>query len=536
MSSLKLRDYQEGCLQSIYEHHEEGVNRQLVHLPTGAGKTVIFAHLIQELERKTLVLAHTIELVEQARDKIKMLFPDLEVGVVMAGSKEYDRPIVVSSIQSARQPETLENLKKQNFTLCIYDECHRAAANTPREVLRSLGFIQTPDLDFTEEKSAEGKLLVGFSATPFREDSKGLGEIFEKIVYKQTTKDLIAYGYLCKPRGIRIKSDLDLSCVATADGDFEQTSLASVMNTTEMNELVVNSFVEHAPGRRTVCFCVTIDHAQALANEFRRRGIAAAAIHGGTPEDERKSLLRQFKEGSLSILTNCQLLTEGWDCPEVDCVIVAKPTQSRGLFQQMAGRGLRLYPNKKDCLILDFGSKSHSLCSTAVLVNDSDSEEFQQEPQKKTKVSEFVNGLPKDLNKKLKAAIIEFDILGDDFTWIKDGETFSLKADGGKILKIFPSKGGGFVVVFFDGNNYQTISRELPFEYAFACAEEFAKANRSLFIISDLSAPWRQSPISEKQKNVFKSYRYKTGIDGLSKGQASIIISSGVLKRKAARR
>ena len=145
-----------------------------------------------------------------------------------------------------------------------------------------------------------------------------------------------------------------------------------------MNELVTNTFLEKAAGRKTVCFTVTVSHAKNLADSFRRLGVASEVVSGDMPQSEREDLLRRFQRGENQVLTNCQILTEGWDCPEVNCVLIAKPTKSRGLYQQIAGRGLRLFPNKKDCLILDFGSTTHSLCAVASLVEDTEHEEIKK--------------------------------------------------------------------------------------------------------------------------------------------------------------
>jgi ATP-dependent helicase IRC3 len=525
-TNIQLRPYQEECIQSIIDHHRQGVNKQLVSMATGAGKTVVFCRLIEQMQRKTLVIAHTTELIDQAKDKLEMICPKLDVGIVRAGSKEYDRPVVVATIQSASQPDTLAELQKQGFTLCIYDEAHRAVSNSASTVLTNLDFLDSPE-----------KLLLGFTATAFRNDSKGLGEVFDKIVYTKSIKDLIGLGYLCNPKGIKIKTDLDLSTVKTEDGDFVTQSLASVMDTPQMNEIVVNSFIEQASGRKAVCFSVTVCHAQHLAEAFSNRGIASEAIYGDMPAHERYDLLERFKSGNISVLTNCQLLTEGWDCPEVDCILVAKPTQSKGLYTQMVGRGLRPcgWINKKDCLILDFGSKSHSLCSVAALTNDAESEEAEQQEKAEGKMSEFAKGLPPSINKKLRAAIIEFDLLGDTFQWQNDGATgFTLPGGGKKYLKIFKTAAEDkYDVVFFNGNESKTISKGLNFEYSFATAEDFANNNRSHFIVSDMNASWRNDPISENQKKCFRSCGYKNGIEDMTKGQASIIIASGILKRKS---
>lgn len=513
---IKLRPYQEECLKAIKGRFVQGISRQLVHLPTGAGKTVVFASLIKEMERKTLVLAHTCELLEQAKDKIKMISHYADVGIVNSEQKEFDRNIVVSSIQSAQRPDNLAELKKQGFSLCIYDEAHRAAADNSRKVIAELDFL----------KSSKN-LLVGFSATPFRADSKGLGEVFDDVPFSMTIKDLIDLGFLCRPKGAKIRTDLDLSTVKTEEGDFVTTSLSSVMNTSEMNNLVVDAYAESAPDRKAVCFAVNVAHAKNLADAFKSRGIASESIYGGMPSSERTALLKRFQSGEISVLTNCQVLTEGWDCPEVDCVLVARPTQSKGLYQQMCGRGLRLYPNKKDCLILDFGSATHSLCGMASLLEDD--EETEERKTSKNVVSGFIKNLPANLNKKLKAAITQFDPIGDLFTWTREGPSYSLKGYGDCVLKVIQAPNDRFDVVLFKGADPQVITKDISFEYAFASAEDFARSNRSLFTVSDLEADWRKLPISDKQKSFFRSHGYRAGIEDLSRGQASLIIGSGLL-------
>jgi len=524
MSNLNLRPYQSECLQSIIQHQKEGVARQLVSLPTAAGKTVIFSHLIQETNCKTLVLAHTCELLNQARDKIRMVCPGLDVGLVNAFNKEFDRQVVISSIQSARVPYNIEQLQQANFGLVIADECHHFAADSPKMVLAALGF---------EEKTSH-KLLVGFSATAFRADGRGLGEVFDKIVYQKNIKELIDLGYLCRPHGVKVAFDLDLRNVETSNGDFKEASLAKVMDTPELNELVARTYIEQAWGRQTICFGVTIAHATNLAQQFKMLGVNSAVIHGKMSKDEREAILKLFEDREISILCNCQVLTEGFDCPQVDCVIIARPTKSPGLYQQMAGRGLRLYPNKKDCLILDFSDKSHSLCCAAMLLGDTDKEENRHRTN--TTMVSLAHHLPPRINHKLRKAILEVDLLGDSFTWQGDGAGgYFLKGVGFKVLRVSKLSDNLYGVEFADGLSRRSLGYGLTFEYAFAAAEDFAKANRSAFVVSDLEASWRHEPITERQKNVFRARGYKAGIDELSRGQASFIIGSGVLNKKAAR-
>ena len=504
--------------------------RQIIHLPTAAGKTVIFASLIaqaiqQDPTIRVLILAFSCDLLSQARDKIHMINSSLDVGIVDASHKEFDRQIVVSSIQSARIPGNLERLQSQGFTICIADECHHFASDTARLVLRELGF--------DAECTAQGRLLVGFSATAARNDDRGLGEVFERIVYSKSISELIDGGYLVRPSGVKAMTDLDLGKVLLdQSGDYSAASLSDVMDTPEMLDLVVRSFEEKGMGRkRTIAFCTSIAHSEHLAACFRRSGVNACAIHSNLPNNERKAILKRFRDGELEVLTNPLLLTEGFDCPEIDCVIVSRPTKSVGLYTQMVGRGLRLFPGKDDCLIIDFCDKAHSLCSVAILTGDVDQEKIEIVREKQ--IEETIGKLPPTLNQKLKSALMEFDPIGKSFTWAKEFDgSYSMKGAGEIFLKIIPAENSKYTVIVEGISGSQTLSDGLDFEWAFSTAEDFARENKSRFTISDLNASWRDLPISEKQMAVFRSSGFRSGIGDLTRGQASLIIGSGVLKKR----
>lgn len=522
MTNLKLRSYQEECLNAINEAYRNGTTRQLVHLPMASGKTIIFSHLIQQKKCRTLVLAHTIELLEQAREKIQMICPGLSVGLVSANSKEFENQVVVSSIQSARQIENLKQLQAQNFDLLIYDEAHHAASDSARFVLESVDFWK-----------GTKRLLVGFSATPMRNDGRGLGEVFDGVVFKKSIKWMIEEGFLCPPKGIRIATDLDLLQVVINNEDFSPNSLSKVMDTDVLNELVVSTYQERAFDRKAICFAVSIKHSKNLSERFKAYGITAESISSDTPKSERENVLQSFKEGKIQVLVNCLILTEGYNLEDIGCVILARPTQSAALYQQMAGRGLRRHPNKMDCIILDFGDKNHSLCSTALLTEDAEVVENRQ--HKDTIITSLAKSLPPKINQKLKRAILEFNPLGNDFFWQKDGSGYYLKGTGNKILRIIRTDEDRFDAIFSIGNQSQKIGVNLSFEYAFSAAEDFARENRSHFVLNDIESPWRKLPISDKQKDLFRSFGFRSGIEELSRGQAALIISSGVLNRKAAR-
>lgn len=517
---LNLRPYQSEALEAIHQLEAQGQRRQLISLPTASGKTVIFGHLIQHRKQKALVLAHTGELLEQARDKIQMICPGLEVGLVNGQHKEFGSPVVVASIQSAAMPHNLERLQQQDFQLIIADEAHHYAADSPRRIIEHLGFGKGTD-----------RLLVGFTATAFRQDGRGLAEVFDTIAYERSIKQMVEDGYLCRPNGLRIATDLDLSKVRLDGEDFQATSLAAVMDTPEINHLIAEAYVQHAFGQQAIAFGVTVQHAVNLAEALKQRGISAKAIHGSMGQEERAKAIADYRSGSLKVLTNCQVLIEGFDAPETSCIIVARPTQSRGLYQQMVGRGLRLWPNKRECLILDLGDRSHSLCNTATLLMDSEKEDDPEEKQKKSD-KETIAKLPPNLNQKLKSAILSFDPLGESFIWERDVRSYFIKGIGMIRLEVVAISEDRHGVILFDGFTAKTIADGLTFEYAFSTAEGFAKENKSLFVVADKEAPWRNLPISEKQAAFIRKRGFKAGVDRLTRGQAAALIGSGALNEQ----
>jgi ATP-dependent helicase IRC3 len=518
LQQLPLRDYQQDCLDAILSKYQEGVHRQLVSMATGAGKTVVFSHIIRRLECPTLVIAHTNELLGQARDKIRMVCPELDVGIVNGSIKELDSHVVVASIQSARQPETLHKLIERDFELLIYDECHHSASDTSKEVLSKLGF-----------DGITNKLLVGFTATPFRQDERGLAEVFDEIVFEKSIGELIEEGYLCPPRGIRVAINLDLREVAQSQGDYSSKGMSLVMDTQELRGLAVRAYQEHAEGIPAIVFTCSVGHAKRLERDFKTMGVVAETIHGEMPRSERERILSGYKRGDIQVLCNCQVLTEGFDAPQTSCVIVARPTKSKGLYQQMVGRGLRKHPNKNDCVVIDFNDRAHTLCNAATLLRDAEVAE-QQEKERQQREREILEDVPDRLNKKLKSAYVRANLFSESFNWTQEGNHYLLKGTDGFELWI-GERDGLYKVVTRHGSQIGTLAEDLNFEYAFAAAEDYAAQHRELFILSDKGAAWRDLPISEKQKLIFRSKGYRAGVDHLTRGQASDLIASGALRR-----
>ena len=360
MSPATLRPYQQAAIDAVLAARRAGKRRLLVHLPTGAGKTVIFSHLAKLAKRQVVVLAHREELLGQARDKLEHALAGAAAVAIERGAERADAraKVIVCSIRSLHEERLSRVIRDRDVGLVVYDECHHAAADDNLRVLRQLGVF---DVDFTGT-------LLGFTATTARGDGQGLDTVFEEIVYSRTLPELIEDGYLSPLRGFRISTTADLRHLTASSGgarlDFSEDELAEAVDIEDRNALVARSIQELARDRRTIAFCVTVNHARHLAHALNALGVPTGIVHGAMPSDDRALVLREFREGRVQVLTNVGVLTEGFDDPGVSCIAMARPTRSDGLYAQCVGRGTRLFPGKKDCLILDFVDLSTlSLCT-----------------------------------------------------------------------------------------------------------------------------------------------------------------------------
>lgn len=357
---VQLRPYQQDAIDAVLAARREGLRRLLVCLPTGAGKTVIFAELARMARRQVLVLAHREELLGQARAKIEAaLSAAHETGVVVAIERGADRApenakVLVCSVRSLHEDRLARVMRGRDVGLVIYDECHHAPADDNLRVLRQLGAF---------DNGWTGTLL-GFTATTARGDGQGLQTVFERIVYARTLPEMIEDGYLAPLRGYRVSTAADLTRLSSTGLDFREDELAEAVDIEERNALVARSIQELARDRRTIAFCVTVNHARNLSRSLNALGVPAGIVHGAMPAEVRAKALADFRAGLTQVLTNVAVLTEGFDDPGVSCIAMARPTRSEGLYAQCIGRGTRLSAGKTDCLILDFVDLSTlSLCT-----------------------------------------------------------------------------------------------------------------------------------------------------------------------------
>ncbi|KAF9976255.1 hypothetical protein BGZ73_008897 [Actinomortierella ambigua] len=349
-----LRPYQQEVIKTCLDNVSEGIMRQIVSLPVGSGKTVIFSHLMKQVPSpfpgatKVLVLAHRQELLEQTQKHILSSGSGLTV-TIDQGKKNADMKadVIVASVPTLGRVGTTRILKydPRQFKCIIIDEAHHAAAESYGRILRHFGADQKDTHIF----------LYGCSATVRRHDGLQLGGIFDHISFHKDFLSMIEEKWLCGLRVSTIKTDFDLRGIKTVAGDFAQKELAVKVNTPIRNEIVVRSFMTFCRERHsTVVFAVDIAHLEALTEMFKKYGYDARGLSSKTDPVERAQLVNDFRNRKFPVIVNCGILTEGTDIPAIDSILMARPTKSNVLFQQMLGRGMRLYPGKEDCLVLDF--------------------------------------------------------------------------------------------------------------------------------------------------------------------------------------
>lgn len=350
----ELRPYQQQARDRIHAEWDAGHTRTLLVLPTGTGKTIVFASVAADQVRagdRVLILAHRGELLEQAADKLQR-----STGLVSAVEKAESTcldswfRVVVGSVQTLQRTARLERFPQDYFGTIIIDEAHHAITDGYRRIL-----------DYFS-----GAKVLGVTATPDRGDMRNLGEVFDSLAFEYKLTDAIKEGYLCKIMAQTIPLQLDITSVTMSGGDYAVGDLGTALD--PYLEQIAAEMAQRCKDRKTVVFLPLIKTSQKFRDLLNTYGFRAAEVNGQS--DDRRQVLADFDAGKYNVLCNSMLLTEGWDCPSVDCVVVLRPTKVRSLYSQMVGRGTRLSPGKTDLLLLDFlwMTDKHELCRPADLV------------------------------------------------------------------------------------------------------------------------------------------------------------------------
>ncbi|MGA8165637.1 MAG: DEAD/DEAH box helicase [Waddliaceae bacterium] len=531
--TIQPREYQIKALEAIILRQKGGILRQLVSLPTGTGKTILFGLLAKELNTKTLIIAHREQLIYQAVDKISMVWPGSEttsetsvsdkflIGVCMAERNEISAQIVVATVQSASRPGRLEQLKECGFNLCVIDEAHHSGADNYKTLLQDLGFLD----------GNSDKLLVGVTATPMRKGG-GLGDIFDEVVFERGIGTMIRAGYLSDLKGKRILTHTSLDGVSINNGDFTEYQLSEVCNTPERNALIADSFLEHCQDRKGIAFTCDVRHAIELAETFKQKGINASAIYGSMDVEEKRRILNEFSSGEIQILANCALLTEGYDQTDISAVLMCRPTRSQGLYIQCIGRGTRLHPGKTDCLVLDFCDNFHDIQSIA---NLSKAVVHDDEKREKTNDDEDFH-----VKKDPQRVNIDNEIIGDfdlldrsKFAWTSVDEDWFIQLSPDVSVWIVKEE-DNYIPQIKNETEAEFFANAVPLNYAFGICEDWLRKNSHLTFWSAKDALWRKESPTEKQIRTLK--KMGRNPEGLTRGDASQLIGKRINSRTEWRR
>ncbi|CAI1846404.1 hypothetical protein SEUBUCD646_0B04410 [Saccharomyces eubayanus] len=367
-----LRDYQQDAIDACVNSIQQGTKRIGVSLATGGGKTVIFSNLISQLRQKnsrgnernfrSLILVHRRELALQATNTLKRIFPDLKVHIEMGkyDCDVEDSDVVVASVQTLIR--RLDKYDTDSINLIIIDEAHHSVANSYRSILEHFN-----------ASTADTKIpVIGFSATFERADKRALSMVMDEIVYHRGIIEMIDDKWLCEAKFTSVKVEADLSTVKSTTDDFQLAPLSSIMNTKEINEVIMKTYLhkkQEKSLKSTLLFGVDKSHVRTLHKLFKDNGISTDYVTSDTKQVERDNMIQKFKNGKTEVLMNCGIFTEGTDMPNIDCILLCRPTKSRSLLIQMIGRGLRLHYSKDHCHIIDFiGASNVGVVSAPTLL------------------------------------------------------------------------------------------------------------------------------------------------------------------------
>ncbi|KAA8906630.1 P-loop containing nucleoside triphosphate hydrolase protein [Sphaerosporella brunnea] len=575
LQPLQLRDYQEECINAVVEHVEKGHRRMGVSLATGSGKTVVFTQLISRLlhpsrpkhATRTLILAHRTELVQQAHDHCRRTYPDLTIDVEMASLKASGTAdITIASIQSITSGSRIEKFDPSSYKLILIDEAHHAVAQRYMDTLDYFGV-----LDMEKGDPHMKPILVGVSATLSRNDGLALGKVLDYIVYHRDYVDMIEDNWLCPVKFTTVQTNVDLSRVRATGNDFAVGELSRAVNTDQANETVVRSWLQKARQREsTIVFCVDISHVNEITAKFRQYGIDARPVTSLTTAQDRKDRLAAFRTKQFPVLVNCGVFTEGTDIPNIDCVLLARPTKSKNLLIQMIGRGMRLHPDKKDCHVIDMvGSIERGVATVPTLFGLDPDELLDDESMEaaKTRVSErkaaeagaaaaAAAATPLSDAKPRQAPFVSFTNYPDVFSlladsrqdlhirsisplcWVSISPSLHVLSMRSGFLKIFPSPNHPdtwdvtatlelpkeLKLNFVKAPPRMVVSNAASLELAVKAADTFALSKHPMILLST-NAAWRKGPASEGQRALLEKVKGLKPADTLTKGHAGDMIT-----------
>lgn len=539
---MNLRPYQRAAIDAIRERWDAGDPNALLVLATGLGKTVVFCTLGRELRMegigKTLVLAHRKELLDQAREKWLAVEPDAHVGIYQGARREFYADVICASVQSC-YPDVVDGngnitrrgriheIPLKDIGLVIVDECHHLASDTQRNLLATL------------REHNPNAVMLGVTATPYRNDGKGLGDFFDCVAFRMGIGEGIEQGFLAPLRGCRVELDIDLSQVKTSKrtGDFVESDLGNVMDTEPARREIVRAWQrEMGPGtegggrdgRFTAAFTPTVESAQHLCQEFNDAGVPAVWVSGSMPKAERARALDEYQHGKARVIVNCSVLTEGWDAPHTSCALIARPTQSIGMYAQMVGRATRLSPGKTEAVVMDcVGASRLGLASLADLSTGAESRAPGIDPEEETEDEVVVDKDAKQLEIPELAQTIQvrgctvydIDLFGGQVVWTRiRGMRLAILDIGLHIVLYQEPNNGAYTAMLVDETAAIPFCKSKPERECLAEAEQMAMVRGRAKYLKPNKFQARM-PATEKQMlNIQRLTSQNVALGGLDAG------------------
>jgi ATP-dependent helicase IRC3 len=486
---VSLRDYQDEAVDAVATAVSvEGKRRVAIVLPTGAGKTVVFGALawswLADGLGRVLVLAHRDELITQAAAKLSLWVPRHLIGIVKASRNECDAPVVVASVQTLRNDRRLEQAGK--FGLIVVDEAHHASAASYKKVLGELGA-------FTDH----GPIVVGVTATPKRADGIRLDDVFEDIAYAKTYTEMVARNYLApvESKAFDLVENIGRPKLGI-DGDYSEGWLEGVMLRANAPDKILEAWKAEAYDRPTIVFTPTVSVAKAVAESFNGAGVSAAWVSGAMPVTERRAVLAGLASGEIRVVANCAVLTEGFDEPSVSCIVVGRPTMNETLYIQMVGRGTRLHPGKRECLVLDMVGCADQLQLDAVVDLGGRGARAAREAAEPKESKEYTDVPFSMVNGELVARSVK--AVRPVCRWVNLGDGWHALSLLGDWVTAQPDEGGTWSVVYRPKRGKPVTEFEgLDLDWAKATGEGIAK-RQGAYGAMHRGAKWLDRPVSEK--------------------------------------
>lgn len=366
---MELRNYQQEAVKEMI-NMEKG-EKKICYIATGGGKTIIFSNYASICKGRVLVVIDQTELREQSVDKLSIFVPREEIGEIQGEINQFDKRVTVATRQSlthAKSDRMNKLLANGEIDTLIIDECHLALEQQKKII-----------------KYIKPRIVVGFTASPF---TVGIDKIYSDFLYTKDMYSLIKDKYLCSPRAYVCKTDVSLDGISSCAGDFNSRELDDRINVLNRNKLIVDKYLELASNRKsTLAFCSSIDMAENLRDEFKKRGVNCESVDSTLDEDTRKDILNRFREGKINVLTNVNILTKGIDIPRIDCIICGTPTKSKNRYIQQIGRGARISEGKEDFIVLDITDnyRKHNLLNCATIFDTKDGETIIEKVEREEK-------------------------------------------------------------------------------------------------------------------------------------------------------